>query len=293
MTQNVFEDQLTMVQTPQDFARCLLRLRQRHSLSLRQVQKKGNLIGPGLSKASLSEFEAGRRLPTRATLEGLLTVYQVVGPGQIEQWWAARERASEELSAPKQGAVVNASQFFTKEDSLNEIQTLIRDAREEVWLWGAILEKHIPFLIEYFERALAEGTTIKVLLIKPSDAAGISTSIAMSAFRAGKNPQLLERNLLHNLELLHPLLDQEGFELRLLDYLGPYTLYAYDPDSPHGKMDLRLSSFRGKHELRPTFRIEHQNDPDWFDYFFDQFMQAWNAAERVEPNAAILSRLPG
>ncbi len=105
----------------------------------------------------------------------------------------------------------------------------------------------------------------------------------MSALRADKSNHVLERNLKHNLELLHPLLVQKGFELRLLDYFGPYTLYAYDPDSPHGKMDLRLSSFRGKHELRPTFRVNHQDDPDWFDYFFDQFMQAWNAAECINP----------
>ena len=92
---------------------------------------------------------------------------------------------------------------------------------------------------------------------------------------------MLEKNLRHNLNLLDPLLKENCFELRVVDYLGPYTLYAYDPDSPHGKMDLRISSFRGKHELRPTFRIDHERDPDWFDYFYDQFTQVWNAGQRV------------
>lgn len=202
---------------------------------------------------------------------------------QAEQWCAARERAywhHASASTPPSGGI-RASQFFVEEDRPDEIQRSILTAQEEVWLWGAILEKHIPGLIEYFERALAQGTRVKVLLIKPGDEANVSASISMSALRADKSAQLLEKILQHNLDLLEPLLVNENFELRVVDYLGPYTLYAYDPDSAHGKMDLRLSSFRGKHELRPTFYIEHEHDPDWFDYFFDQFMQVWEAGDRV------------
>ncbi|MBT2234993.1 helix-turn-helix transcriptional regulator [Nonomuraea sp. NEAU-A123] len=284
MTQNVDANDLAEVRTPDQFGKCLHRLRRHSGLSLRDLHREGR-NGPGLSRTSLSEFEAGTRLPPKTTLESLLKVCKITDQGDIDHWWEARERAAEGIFTPTRGGIIRASQFFQEEDSENEIRRLILTAQEEVWLWGATLSAHIPGLVDYFERALENGTKIKILLIKPSDETGPSTSLTMSAFRANKSAEALNRRLQYNLNLLEPLSEQKGFELRVVDYLGPYTLYAYDPDSPHGKMDLRLSSFRGKHELRPTFRIEHEHDPDWFDYFLDQFLQTWNAGERVTPGS--------
>lgn len=44
-------------------------------------------------------------------------------------------------------------------------------------------------------------------------------------------------------------------------------------------MDLRLGSFHGQHELRPTFRLIRKRDGEWFDYFYEQFTSVWNAAD--------------
>jgi len=108
----------------------------------------------------------------------------------------------------------------------------------------------------------------------------------MSAFRSGPDgPSVtdLKRDLENNLHILRAIAEtREGLEIRLVDYLAPYTLYAYDPGRENGSMELRLGSFHGQHEKRPTFLLQRDRDPNWFDYFSAQFLSVWEGADPAE-----------
>jgi hypothetical protein len=103
--------------------------------------------------------------------------------------------------------------------------------------------------------------------------------------RAGPPPKGMtqreqEEQLENNLAILRRLAHAgPQLEVRLIDFLAPYTLYAYDPGSDTGKMVMRLGSFHGEHHLRPTFQIERARDVAWFEYFHEQFVSMWDAAE--------------
>ncbi|MGF1430631.1 hypothetical protein [Kitasatospora sp. LaBMicrA B282] len=179
-----------------------------------------------------------------------------------------------------------ATRFFVEQDDLTVIKDLVLNAENEVWLWGTTLPMHIPYLETYLAGALAKGVLVKILLIKPASAA-----MDMAAFRSpDHDAQNMEERLATYLEILHRLAARgRGLEVRLVDYLAPYTLYAYDPGLSGGRMDLRLGSFHGDHDLRPTFQLLRGRDGDWFDYFYEQFTRVWTVAD---PEAAGLRPRP-
>jgi hypothetical protein len=146
---------------------------------------------------------------------------------------------------------------------------------------GTTLSMHVPYLQPALQHAIANGRDVRILLIKPAGAA-----MDMSALRAGPDGlgcQEQEEHLSTNLATLRRLAQAgPGLEVRLIDYLAPYTLYAYDPGLDTGKMQMRLGSFLGDHYLRPTFQVERARDESWFDYFYEQFVSIWNAADRYD-----------
>ncbi len=152
-----------------------------------------------------------------------------------------------------------AARFFSKEDKLDEIRDLVRSSRE-VWLMGATLSAHIPPLTSIFAESMRDDLPVrdrlrvKILLLKPR-----STGIAMAVFRGqGETEEQLSQDFEGNLSRLVRLAAGQPagqLEIRLVNYLAPYTLYAYDPDLPSGQMEMRLTTFRGSHFMRPTFRL--------------------------------------
>jgi len=279
--------QLAGARTVEELAAVLKQILDKSGWSLRKLQQWGIENGAPLPRTTVHDVLAGRRPPAPELLTALLNAIGITDDHQIRPWLDALERVQQSRSTPRERVKsarslhgqVSAAQFFVEEDQLNEITRLIQRSEDEVWLWGATLSRHIPYLESYIREAVARDCRVKVLLIKPEGAA-----MTMSGLRAGPEGQSIPEQrarLEHNLALLaertHP-----GLEVRLVDYLAPYTLYAYDPGLAHGKMDLRLGSFHGQHELRPTFQLHRDRDGDWFDYFYEQFTVVWKIAEPTE-----------
>lgn len=177
-----------------------------------------------------------------------------------------------------------AADFFRLEDDLSEIEKNIRSSRV-VWLWGAVLTSHIPHLVGLLGDCMEKnGLEVKVLLLKE-----FSPSVAMAAYRAPNSTASgLNAELRANIERLQ----NEGsthasgnLEVRVIDYLSPYTLYAYDPklssgkENPGGRIELRLTTFRGSHYMRPSFALAGARDEEWYAHFCNEFEKVWGEAE--------------
>ncbi|MFI7081842.1 hypothetical protein ACIBO1_31590 [Micromonospora sp. NPDC049903] len=284
MSDDSMAPELKTVQTTEQLAACIRNLlKQNDSLSLRELESWGIAHNRPMPRASVGEARSGVRPPSKPLLLNLLAATDIQGDLEVQAWLDALDRVqASKASPPRQRRFgdlqsVPANRFFVEQDDLIEISHLIQRAQDEVWLWGTTLSMHIPYLDTYLEQALSRDVRVKVLLIKPGSAA-----MSMSAFRAGPDGMVhgLEERLAINLGLLDRLLERRtGMEVRLVDYLAPYTLYAYDPGLESGSMDLRLGSFHGQHELRPTFRLVRKRDGEWFDYFYEQFTSVWNSAD--------------
>jgi hypothetical protein len=127
---------------------------------------------------------------------------------------------------------VAAHKFFVETDKVDEVSRLVENVQEQAWLLGTTLSMHVPYLRPAFRQAIANGRNVRILLIKPGGAA-----MEMAVLRAG--PEGLgqreqEEQLSNNLAILRQLAHVgPHLEVRLIDYLAPYTLYAYDPRPRH------------------------------------------------------------
>ncbi|QDY11165.1 hypothetical protein FJK98_31820 [Micromonospora sp. HM134] len=285
MSERSMAPELSSVQTVEGLARCIRNLLSHcGNLSLRELESWGIAHNRPMPRTSLGDARSGARPPSRQLLLNLLAACEVHDDREVSAWLDALDRVHKSKSIQTRQRLlrdltqpVSAYRFFAELDDVSEISHLIQQAQDEVWLWGTTLAMHIPYIDTYLGQALARDVRVKVLLINPGGAA-----MSMLAFRAGPTwgRQRLEERLAINLGLLERRIGQgDGLEVRLIDYLPPYTLYAYDPGLDDGSMEFRLGSFGGRHELRPTFRMIRRRDGEWFDYFYEQFTSVWNAAD--------------
>jgi hypothetical protein len=279
-------EELAAVATVDDLAKCMRRLHQSSgSPSLRELEEWGIWNNQPMPRTTLNDALRGKSSPSLQLMRNFLASMQVREDPAVRPWIEALDRVppsrpggrarSYADSAPGPAA---ASKFFVEVDDPDQIFRLIENVQEQAWLLGTTLSMHVPYLRPAFRHAIANGRNIRILLIKPGGAA-----LDMSVLRAGPEGMGLqeqEEQLGNNLAILQQLARVgPSLEVRLIDYLAPYTLYAYDPGLDTGMMQMRLGSFHGKHHLRPTFQVDRSRDDAWFEYFYEQFVSMWNSAD--------------
>jgi hypothetical protein len=198
-------------------------------------------------------------------LVGLLAIAMLVNRRQNEQLTTMLSKLED--------STVLSQRFLRKEDRVDEVARRIRMARE-VWLWGTTLSAHIPALEEVIRSNLEGGLVLRVLLVQPH-----SSAVSMAAFRAGrKTDSDLDSDLQRNLNRLSSMSSAGRLEYRVIDYLGPYVLYIFDPSTDGGHAIVRLANFRGSTFDRPMFELNADSDSVWFAYFRREFEAVWEAA---------------
>ena len=92
----------------------------------------------------------------------------------------------------------------------------------------------------------------------------------------------IETSLLQLQDMVNSSPDKLNF--RIWDFEQPYSIIAFDPHLPSGRMFVRLNSFDIPNEKRPTFELTKQRDIYWFEFFVAQFEAVWELAQDWMPN---------
>ncbi|MGW1134497.1 hypothetical protein [Streptomyces griseoluteus] len=189
-----------------------------------------------------------------------------------------RSRSQSELinqSLTEIKARPSADRFFSEVDDRDEIREMISSSRE-VWLHGWTLGIHLVSYADEIRRAVAAGLNIKILVIEPNSMA--MTIAASEAENHGADE--LSSNLEANLRRLSAPIEGTivgKLEIKTLSYVPHNTVIASDPSTKHGKIVMRIATFRADHWQRPTFTVTRQNDPGWYDFFKTQFDRKWES----------------
>lgn len=205
-----------------------------------------------------------------ATL-ALLSVSMLLSRYQDEQIKNALLRI-ENISSPSQA-------FFDDEFDRQALSVQIRKSRKAC-LWGMTLWRTVPLLTESIEDGLESGLEIRFLLIKPHSNAAKMAALRTTHGQVNKIDTELSANLAHLQNIAKQRL-RGKLEIRVIDYLAPWTIYAFDPHLPEGQMIVRLTPFRAIGRKRPNFRLSAKEDKKWFQYFSSQFETVWEEAESV------------
>lgn len=227
----------------------------------------------GLAVASLVGLDSRKTLSSLTLgILALVCAAILVNRHQNQQLLAALEGIKDERPLSKR--------FLAPDCNFGDILARARASRE-VWLWGTTLASHIPALLDEIIAETPSGPGLRVLLLRPT-----SDAVTMAAFRANDDPATasdLDDYLRTNLRALERRAtagrSTRSIECRATDYLAPYGIYGFDPESPHGEILVRVANFRGSQNQRPTFWLSRERDPEWYDHFVGQFLRVWEISD--------------
>jgi hypothetical protein len=171
---------------------------------------------------------------------------------------------------------LSAMAFFRKEfptDAKVEIEKA-----QELWLIGYRLSRTIPTYITVFDKKLAQGNKIKVLLVDPESQAAYYCNQTMSF------PMKLEQfreSIRTNINLLRDLDHSKSgnLEIRLIDHPLPFGGYAFNISDTDGKMYVKQYEFQAK--IDGIRFVLTPKDGIWYDVYRQQLLKLWETAKPI------------
>ncbi|HKZ42533.1 MAG TPA: hypothetical protein VJ044_16340, partial [Candidatus Hodarchaeales archaeon] len=114
--------------------------------------------------------------------------------------------------------------------------------------WGLTFERVLPHIRDTLAKRLQSGLEVRFLLIKPD-----SNAVKMAVFRDRHHDiEELDLTLRTSLSILNSLtrlaVPPAKLEIRVVDYLPPWTMVAFDPYLPKGQIFVSLLPFRNTDE---------------------------------------------
>lgn len=129
-----------------------------------------------------------------------------------------------------------------------------------------------------YEKALRRGAYLRVIASEPSP-----NLLEMLAFRtyALKDSKLLGRSIKDHLSLFQGLssLSSGKCETKTIGLVIPFGLVIIENSDGTAKIFVKMMAFRTPGSEYPVFKINNQNNKEWFDFFYNQFEMLWNAGD--------------
>lgn len=114
----------------------------------------------------------------------------------------------------------------------------------------------------------------KFLLMQPD-----GNAVKLAAMRANEDIEDMISTYRVNMKKV---LAIPNSECRTLDYLPPYNMFIFNPNSDEAEMIVHIAGWNTPSEnSRPALRISKTHNRVWFDYFLNQFHKMWEFAASI------------
>lgn len=137
-----------------------------------------------------------------------------------------------------------------------------------------------PGHINFFKNKLKEGCNIKIILLDPN-----SPHLETLNEQYG-DPSAQDgiKASLTYLEKLVQMKDTKGkFEVRLVKVFLPVSMVAVDVQKESGSVLVEFHCYKMSVEERPNIIITAKENPRWFNFYKEQFDQAWSDGSIWKP----------
>lgn len=172
-------------------------------------------------------------------------------------------------------AMSGRSQAFV-EDWPSDFSSRLSDAHS-VWLTGTHHSSTLTAYHELLVNKLQNGGTLKVLLVAPHGAAYKMAAMRFPG-RVGADQELARiqssLSILSELSAIAP----GHVEIRVIDFLIDYTVYALDMNLPNAIIFLERSTFKTSGGARKPKFVYHKRDRRWFEHVEAEIKHLWDAA---------------
>lgn len=134
--------------------------------------------------------------------------------------------------------------------------------------------------LNFFERKIRDGCRIRIVLLNP-DVPSLQTWNLQS--KMPRTEEFIRTTLATLRELVEMNKIKGKCEVRLLDVFLPFSMFAVDLQKISGSMIVEYHVYKDTPEERPHIFFTSQNDPFWFNFYRQQFEQAWAEAKVWTP----------
>lgn len=142
---------------------------------------------------------------------------------------------------------------------------------KKICISGVTLSRTVRDYLGVFEDRLKNDASIQLIIIDPESVA--AKQAALRSYRVTSD-DFYPNRIRPTVELANLLISLPEITGEFLLYLLPFTpsfgLTLIDPDEAHGKIYVEIYQHKSV-EPNPSFKLERQKDPEWYDFFAQQF----------------------
>ncbi len=149
------------------------------------------------------------------------------------------------------------------------------DGANEVWIVGVSLERTIKTYYPKIEKKLAQGDTIRVLLVEPTGPALEMAATRNYTLRDANQKSEAIKSSLHLLCEVKKTAPT-NLEIRTIQYPLNYGAIVLNPTRPSGRLFLEHYCFRLTTESMPRFSIS-ATEGKWYEFFKSELSTLWEA----------------
>jgi hypothetical protein len=179
----------------------------------------------------------------------------------VERRLSGRLHAAEFFGPPNVGV--------TKQD--------VHGARQ-VYVVGMVLDRTMRDMMTAFAELLSEGAELKVVVLDPHDS-DIMKILPRRSYGSQNSEwwkQRIEQTVGHIFDIPKNGSAHGSLEIGYLPFFPSFGMILIDPKASNGRVLLEIYHHRTAEE-NPSFSIQAQIDPFWFDFFQRQFDVLWNS----------------
>lgn len=173
-----------------------------------------------------------------------------------------------------------ADLFLKRKYDRSVVQDKLYNAKDRALFLGISFLRTLLFLQDSIESKLQAGIKFRFIIQKPG-----SQSVRMAAFRSHHSSEKEINDqidmVLSRFAKLSTRYSSELLDVRVIDYVPPYSIIVFDPYESAGHMFVRLTSFRSANERRPFFELSNRYSTASFEFFRNEFETIWEQAEKV------------
>ena len=167
---------------------------------------------------------------------------------------------------------IRASDFFIDEHHPLSEDIFVHSS--EIVLAGITLERTLRSFMHILQQQLMEGTTIRVVLLEPEE-----TLLQELAKKHWATADYWRNQIQISQELLKIIAGVPGrkgeITVGYLSFIPSFGFTIIDPELSHGMC--RVNVYHHKTgDINPTFEIHKKEDPEWFEFFVNQFELEWS-----------------
>lgn len=164
-----------------------------------------------------------------------------------------------------------SSQPLKRRASLPKPPDYARHA-SEICVLGVSAHYVISQFTSFYESKLRGGCNLRIILLDPSGP-------SLETWKLQSQSNLTPGHIEGTSDVLKSLSQTPGVkgkcEVRLSEALYPFSMFAIDLEKRSGSMVIEFYSYKVHIDDRLHIQLTDSANPDWFDYYKQQFERAW------------------